>query len=252
MQLVSRKCARFRVALPLAALCFCAALSASAQNAWDRQPTASTADGLAVLNAFYAGGSNTAAVAVAKAAIATFGYPGVFATPPVDDGTHTRFNLRDGSSITVANADLARGKAAAKFLTDYPSANPAIAEQAATLYALMIVRVMALAAPNNVFHDASSWSQAGLLLSGNMGTKKQKRTLAARDLAQLLGLKNAPLPFREPLAYIHTHGDQAAFATGKFIDQGGTATSLWKFDLLHGHVLHPGLTGGNADFVLTQ
>jgi len=247
-----RRIAQWSAALPLSMLFFCAALPSSAQDNSGSPPSASPADSLTILNAFYHRDPNSPSVAMTKAAIATFGYPGVFAAPPVDDGTRTHFKLRDGSSIDVASSDLARGKAAAKFLTDYPTANQQIADQAATLYALMIARAVVLSASNKVFHDAATWSEAELLLSGNMVSQKSKRTVAAQDLPVLLGLKSAPLPYRAPLAYIHTHGGHAAFATGKFIDQGGTATPLWKIDLLHGNVLHPGGTHNGADFVLTQ
>lgn len=248
----SRKIARWRAAWPLFMLLFCAMLSCSAQDSAGSPPSSSPADSLIILHAFYQGGQNGPSVAIAKAAIATFGYPGVYAVPPVDDGTRTHFQLRDGSSVEVSNSDLVRGKAAAKFLTDYPTADKRIADQAATLYALMIARAVVLSAQSKVFHDAATWPQAELLLSGNMGTQKLKRTVAAQDLPVLLGLKSAPPPYRNPLAYIHVHGDHASFATGTFIDQGGTATPLWKIDLHHGNILDPGHTRNGADFVLTQ
>ena len=242
-----------RFAFLCLAVCCYAQLSAFGQGSAGSPPSASTSDSLMILQAFYQGDENCPSVAIVKAAIATFGYPGVYAAAPVDDGQRTKFLLRDGSSIEIADTDLEHGKTAAKFVSNYPAANKQIADQAATLYALMISRMVALSKPDNAFRGIKLLAQAELLLSGNMlDAEGHPRTVAASDLPVLLGLKSTPLTYRAPLAYVHTNGFHAAFATGKVFDQEGTPTRLWKFDLRHGKINHPHLTLNNSDFMLSQ
>jgi hypothetical protein len=252
MERVQEKWPRWRTILLCTAAGFWALVPSLAQSGWDTPASAGKLDGLVILHAFYEGNSKDSYGAIIKTAIATFGYPGVFAAAPFDDGTQTTFALRDGSSVLMTNAELAKAKTEAKFLTDYPSADKRIADQAETLYAVMVARAVDLSPSNSSFKGISTWTQAELLLSGAMGSKKNKRTVAASDLAVLLGLKSVPLESREPAAYVHVSGAHAAFATGDVFDRQGVGVPVWKSNLMHGSVLRPTTTWSKSDFALSQ